>query len=230
MKLSSLFGGKTLDLPGKLFVIEGPDGCGKGTQIKWLVRELRKGYPDREVVVTHEPWDEPESPDGMRIRRVLKHQETEIDPGDGHIDSKKFQKLYVGDRYLHWAILIVRKLSEGAIVICDRERMSTYAYGYAFGLDVDEIHSWHVLFPIPDKFIFLDAPAAICSERLVKRAAKRGEELEFFETTEKIKKVVGAYRHIRDTGLLPIVSVDGTGHPKQVFTRVLSEVLAGLPA
>ncbi len=50
----------------------------------------------------------------------------------------------------HWVSLILKLLQEGAIVVCGRERMSTYAYGHAFGLDVDEIHAWHALLPVPD--------------------------------------------------------------------------------
>lgn len=210
---------------GKLIVIEGPDGCGKGTQIEMLVRALKKEHPDREVVVTHEPWDVPESPDGMRIRRILKHEESEIDPGDGRIDVAKLQKMYVCDRYMHWVCVIIPALKRGAIVICDRERMSTYAYGHAFGLDVSEIDMWHEQLPIPDRFVLLDVPATTCAERMQKRAEKNGEKLEFFEQKGKVERIMPSYRHIRDLGILPAILVDGTGSPKQVSMRIFSEVL-----
>lgn len=217
--------GMTHGLPGRVVVIEGPDGCGKDTQIDLVVKALKALYPGRKIVQTHEPWDVPESPDGMRIRRILKHLESEIDPGDGTIDAKKFQKLYVSDRYIHWVVLILKLLREEVIVICSRERMSTYAYGHAFGLDVEEIHSWHTLLPVPDIFVLIDTPAAICAKRMVERAKQRGEPLEFFEVEGKVERIMPSYRHIRDLGILPVVVIDGTGTRKDIHQRILREVL-----
>lgn len=218
------------NLPGTMIVIEGPDGCGKDTQIKMLKNELGKRYTGRRIVVTHEPWDVPESPDGMRIRRILKHQETVIDPGDDGIKPAKFQKLYVSDRYTHWVLLVLRELEAGSIVICSRERMSTYAYGYAFGLDVEEIRSWHALIPLPDVFIYLDTPADVCAQRILARAFKNRDEtgLEYFETAKKLEKIIPAYRHIRDLGVLPVVAIDGGGYPRQIHEHVIIEAIRAI--
>lgn len=214
--------------PGTLIVIERPDGCGKDTQIRMLVRALKKQYPGRRVITTHEPWDVPESPDGMRIRRILQHEETEIDPGDGKIEPAKFQKLYVGDRYTHWVCLLLGELKKGTIIVCSRERMSTYAYGHAFDVDINEIRFWHGLIPLPDIFIFLDTPAEICAIRVVKRAMNEGVKMEYFEKAEFIERIVTAYRHIRDLGVLPVVSVDGNAYPRLVHERVLPEAIRAI--
>lgn len=221
MNTTFLVPGPAHGLPGRHIELEGLDGSGKGTQLDLLVPVLVRLFTNREVVLTHEPWDVPASPDGMRIRRILQHQEQEIDPGDGKIDPSKFQKIYVGDRYIHQVEEIRPRLKEGDIVVCDRGRLSTYGYGSAFGVPVEDIHRWHELIPIPDIIVFVDVPAEVCVERL-----KGGrDQLEYFESVEKLKPVREAYLKVHTLGILPTVVVDGTGAPEVVHKKVLAEVL-----
>lgn len=218
---------KHLKYDGLLIVFEGPDGCGKDEQIRRLVERLRAEYPDREIVVTYEPWDVIDSPSGSRIRRLLRNQEPycEIEPGDGKIIPARFQTMYVENRYIHWAKLVLPALMRGAIVICSRERMSTYAYGRAFGVSVAEIDSWHAMLPNHDLIIFLDTPVSVCTARFVARAQEEDVELEYFETEDKIRRIVNAYRYVHRLGLLNNVTrVSGAGSRKAVHERVWPHV------
>jgi thymidylate kinase len=45
----------THGFPGRIVVIEGPDGCGKDTQIDLVVKALMLLHPERKIAQTHEP-------------------------------------------------------------------------------------------------------------------------------------------------------------------------------
>lgn len=174
---------------GVFIVIEGPDGSGKGFQTRSLARWLRRMFPDRRVLLTHEPWEGERY--GRWIRKVLRHIITEIEPGDGKITASKFQRWYVENRIQHQSRLILAVLEKGGIVVCDRERLSTLAYGHAYGVSVDEMMVWHKEVPTkPDQIIYLDTSAATCIERM----KKRGDNKEFFE--DNVQTIIEAYRYI----------------------------------
>lgn len=170
--------------------VEGPDGSGKGTQSRLLAEEL--SVDGREVVLTHEPWEE--GPRGRLIRDILQHKVTELPVGTGGIDPTMFQWQYTYNRTAeHYPAVIKPVLERGAILVSDRGRTSTYAYGSAFGVSTEMIDEWHkLLLPRkPDMIIYLATAPKVCMSRL-KNAAREGEP-EYFERSDKIARIIKHY-------------------------------------
>ncbi len=106
--------------------LEGPDGSGKSTQIKYLAEALRaRGF---NVVVTREPGGTDISDQVreviMKMKNTAMHPRTEI-------------LLFQASRAQHVEELIRPHLRAGDIVLCDRFADSTMAYqGYGHGTDL----------------------------------------------------------------------------------------------
>jgi len=210
-----------VDYPGKLIVLEGGDCTGKGKQIKMLLSRTRQHHGPGRMIVTEEPWRNLKSPNGLWIDRILNADNLgipkEVNPGDGKLLAEQFQTLYICDRFTHWAKVILPALRAGKIVICDRERMSTYAYGYAFGLKIEEMAAWHELLPPPDLVIWITIPA----KEAILRKRKRLGLTEHFEDPETMKQIGSAYRKVFYSRAIPnVVRVSGLGTPEEVSTRI----------
>ena len=210
-----------LTWPGSLVVIEGGDCTGKGKQIQLLSNRAATYLGSDRVVTTEEPWRNIQSPNGLWIDRLLNADTLgipkEVNPGNGKLLAEEFQTLYVCDRYTHWVKVILPAMMASKLVISDRERMSTYAYGFAFGLPLEVIHSWHSLLPPPDITIWIDIPA----EKAIRRKQGRLGVTEHFEDPKSMNMVANAYQEVFDSGLIPnVVRVDGMGTPEEVHTRI----------
>lgn len=197
---------------GLCIVLEGVDGCGKGKQLEMLVERLRKEYPDREFVITEEPWKQTES--GRKIKRIMKDEEPVPRP-------IVLQRLYVDNRYEHWGLEIAPAITEGKLVICDRERLSTYAYGRAFSVSLDMISGWHGNLTMPDMFLYFRVSAATA----VSRIDGREETQQYFEQEQKVARIVGAYNKEVELGTLPnVVVIDGEPKAVPVHEQVWTHV------
>ncbi len=116
---------------GLFITFEGPDGSGKTTQLRLLVKWLR--VRACEVVLTREPGG---TDIGDQIRTVLH------DPANTAMDARTEILLYSADRAQHVAQLIRPALAKGKIVISDRYADSTLAYqGYGRALDLAKIRA-----------------------------------------------------------------------------------------
>ncbi len=163
---------------GKFIVIEGLDGSGHTTQAK-LLRDffINKGS---DVVLTKEPTDESET--GKRIRDVLR--------GGGEISPFHFQELFADDRKWHLDNIVIPALKEGKIVISDRYCFSSFAYGSADGVVLNDLLEMNKEFLLPDLTFILGVNPEVCLERI----EKRGEPKELFEKKEKLAKVWQEYK------------------------------------
>lgn len=210
-----------------LLVFEGPEGCGKTTQLRMLSEWIVARGRDRSdrpvsstVVAVREPGG---TPLGDEIRRLL------LDPASD-ITPRAESLLFMASR----AQLVEREiqpaLESGGTVLVDRFFLSTYAYQVAGrGLPHEEIVAANRLATgvlRPDLTILLSFPV----EEGLARAAKRGgrdrmeqEDRAFHE------RVAGAFAEFAtaewqaahpEAG--PVQSVDARGTAKEVFSRVLS--------
>ncbi len=120
-------------MSSKFIIVEGPDFCGKSTQLEML--ELNTWYFNQRIFFTREPGSRlPESSlECEEIREEILH-------GNG-LSLMDEANLFARSRYYHTKE-IVKLLTEddNTVVISDRYIISSYAYqGYAQGLGKDII-------------------------------------------------------------------------------------------
>jgi dTMP kinase len=152
----------------KLFVIEGLDGAGKSTQIKFLKDFFtRKGY---NCEYLHFPRTE--APYfGELIARFLRGEFGSIQDVDPYLVAM----LYAGDRK-DASAMITSWLENGNVVILDRYTYSNIAYQCAKLPDAKrqkELLQWilelefdHFAIPKPDLNVFLDVPFTFTETKL----------------------------------------------------------------
>lgn len=157
--------------PGYFITLEGGEGVGKTTNVRFLVDHLRaRGL---EVVQTREPGG---SPQAERIRELLLAP-TVDDP----LVADTELLLMFAARAQHLAATIRPALARGAIVVCDRFTDATYAYqGAARGLDAERIAVLEQFVQKgvqPDLTLLLDMPVVAARTRV----ETRGKPLDRFE-------------------------------------------------
>lgn len=156
-----------MDLRGKFIVLDGPEGCGKSTQIGLLAEAVRGGG----VAVTS-VRDPGATRIGELIRAILLH------PDHTEMSMRAEMLLYMAARAQMMRQTILPALQRGECVLCDRFVSSTLAYQLGGeGLSVEEItatadiaicHRW------PDLTVILD----ISPEKSFSRIARAKDRLE----------------------------------------------------
>jgi len=111
-------------MTGHYITIEGPEGCGKSTQVILLKKYLEgQGL---NVVNTKQPGG---TPVGADIREIILHPKNPLLP-------KAESMLFWVDRYLHYETFVKPMLKSNYIVIGDRDLDSSWAYQhYARGIE-----------------------------------------------------------------------------------------------
>lgn len=196
---------------GKFIAFEGIDGCGKSTQAELLKNNLKElGY---DAVLTREPYaniDLKNNPDLKPLNR---------------------QSLFVEDRLLHLADVIIPDLENEKIVITDRYFLSTIAYGMSEGIQQEKLIELHekILcdkFIIPDMTFIIDVPTDVAMSRL----KNKGEIKGYFEKQEYLEKIRNAYINIYADKFyrnedIKMEWVDGTRSIKDVSEDILRRML-----
>jgi dTMP kinase len=150
-----------------LIAFEGLDQSGKETQ----ARTLRARLEQEGLKVRSLSFPDYGTPIGREIQQAL--------AGEREFTPDVMQLLYVANRYEYRPRLELW-LAAGDIVICDRYRASSIAYGEAQGLDADWLNDVQRHLPEPSLTLLLD----IAPETAVRR------------------KQSGRDRYERDLGLL----------------------------
>ena len=146
-------------LAGKFIVFDGPDGCGKTTQLKTLITRLERGG------ITVRRLREPGGTNiGEQIREIL------LSPKNEGMDVHCEMLLYMASRAQLVQEQIKPALKAGECVVSDRFASSTIAYqGAGGGMKIPDIlrvaeiavdKSW------PDLTIVFDVDTDIAMERL----------------------------------------------------------------
>ncbi len=199
-------------LAGRFLVFDGPDGCGKSTQIGLLAERLGGG--PLEVVHTVDPGG---TAIGDRIRQLLlgEHLAT--------MDVRCETLLFMASRAQLAAEVVRPALARGAVVLCDRFVSATCAYQGAAGQDVRtilELGRLAVGDTWPDLTVILDVPVELGRRRRSHRPADAMES-----------RPEDFHRRVREGFLsLPrdypgrVEVLDGTPAPGQVHEAIM-EVL-----
>lgn len=202
-----------MEVRGKFFAIDAPDGSGKGTQVMRLATYLFNKDKSNNVFVTREPY---RSKYYQEIRRILKES------GDPKENAETLAHLFVEDRKVHVG-LIERHLRDGDFVISDRFKYSTLAYQQTQGIPLLKLIEMHKGIMVPDLTVILDVPANIAMGRLARDSGREYKEVfEKLEFQEKLRK-----NYLNLPKQLPgerIVVIDGSGSAAEVFDSIRKEV------
>ena len=199
-------------MAGKFITLEGIDGAGKSSHLKFIGEFVEKlGY---EVHTTREPGG---TPLGEKLRTLLLNEKM-------HGDTEAL--LMFASRREQLLETIAPLLQKGAWVLCDRYTDSTYAYQCG-GRGMPEarvatLEEWVHGHLQPDLTFLFDAPLDVARERLEKSTANpdkfEREQNEFFA------KVRGAY--LRRAALFParIKVVDSARSLAEIQTELATHL------
>jgi dTMP kinase len=167
---------------------EGPDGCGKTTQITLLADYLpQQGY---HVCLKREPGG---TPIGEQVRQVLHSQANQ------EMAPRAELLLYSASRAQLVAEVIRPALARGEVVLCDRFYDSTFAYqGYGHGLDLDALRaitSFATGGLRPDLTVYLDVPPEVGLRRRQKDGAAEWNRLDA-QSLDFHRRVYDGYRQL----------------------------------
>ena len=194
-------------MTGLLIAFEGLDQSGKQTQAESLRDYLLSrgrachlmSFPDYATAI------------GSELSRALH--------GEREYAADVMQLLYVANRYEH-RDEILRRLSEGGVVVCDRYTASSIAYGEALGLDPVWLADIQRFLPAADLTILLD----IAPETAIQRKATGRDRYERdLALLERVRH--SYYRQANDRRWLRL---DGERTKAQIATAVTEAVAKAL--
>lgn len=160
---------------GRFITFEGPEGCGKSTQVRLLADQLvAQGI---RVLLTREPGG---TETGEAIRDILQH-----DVVGEPLAGRSELLLFAASRAQLMDQVVLPALAEGAWVLCDRFIDSTMAYqGFARGMDIetlDRINDFAICERKPDLTVLLDLSVERGFRRLEERYADGNDSHDRFE-------------------------------------------------
>jgi dTMP kinase len=139
-------------MSGLLIAFEGLDQSGKQTQAE-LLRDRLKADGHKSRLVSFPDYG---TSIGEEIARALQ--------GEREYGADVMQLLYVANRYERKPDL-QRWLDGGLVLVCDRYRASSVAYGEAFGLDAVWLTEIQKFLPAPALTILLDIAPETAAKR-----------------------------------------------------------------
>ncbi len=207
--------------------LEGIEGAGKTTQLDNMVVYLRsRGF------VCHTTREPGGTVIGARIRGIL------LDPDHHGLDPYAELLLYMADRVQHMRSVILPRLAEGEVVLCDRFFDATLVYqGYARGLDRNLIRDLHRLVCQdlkPDLTLLFDLDPEVGLERAwreIDSGGRAGRESRFEQ--EKIdfhRRVRQGYLDLAGREPHRFRRIDAQRSPGKIseeINAVLAEFIAG---
>ena len=197
-------------LKGRFIVLDGPDGCGKSSQVRLLEQFLKKS--GLKVSSFRDPGS---TATGEKIRKIL------LDPAN-HIGDRTELLLYMASRAQLWDECIGPALKKKNCVLLDRWLSSTCAYqGFAGGLGIAKVidiaeHSLERVWP--DLTIILDVDLRTAKTRM-KRGLDRMEQ----KTATYHKKVRAGFlelAELRDD----IVVIDAQDDINKVHRKIIQVI------
>ncbi len=187
---------------GKFITVEGCEGVGKSTQIRFL-KEYCEKYGVG-AVFTREPGG---TDIAEKIRAVI------LDADNKNMDALTELFLYAAARRQHTQELIIPALEAGKTVFCDRYNDSTLSYqGYARGLDknmISVLNGWASGGAKIDLTVFIDVNPTEGFRR--KGGADESDRLER-ESMEFHERVYRGFKEIaeKDKDRVVCIKADGT--------------------
>ena len=201
-------------MKGKLFVIEGIDGTGKGTQLKLLEEHLSK----RGQKVWYRHYPDYDRDYGRMIREYLDRKRVLS-------GVEELFMLYLIDMIKDRAE-VSEELRAGKILIMDRYFISTVAYQSASGFDYGKAKSIEELFALqrPDIVFYIDLPVQEAMARTERqRVNDENRNSDAHESDRAFQERICEFyeRMIREGfGTEKWVRLDGRERPEEIHKRI----------
>lgn len=149
-------------MKGKFITIEGIEGSGKSSQVKYMMDFIEKN--GKSVIYTREPG-------GIKLGESIRGLLLSDDYKDMHLNTETL--LFLAARSENIQKLIKPVLNTGTWIVCDRFMDSTYAYQYYLkGMDyqfIKNIHAKILEGCYPDQTIILDLDVSQALDRISTR-------------------------------------------------------------
>ncbi len=197
---------------GKFVVLDGPDGCGKSTQVHLLADRLRTQGVD--VVTFRDPGD---TEIGNAIREIL------LGPRHAKRDIRCELMLFMASRAQLVSQKIRPALAEGRAVLCDRYVSASCAYQGAGGLDMKailDVADFATAKTWPDLTIVLDVKTEEGFERINTHRRDPGLDAMESRSREFHRKVRENFLQLPAIYPRPVLIVDGSGSVDEVHQRI----------
>jgi dTMP kinase len=198
---------------GLLIALEGPDGCGKSTQVQLLDEYFRvRGY---DVIRTREPGGTIIS---EKIRNII------LDNNNNEMGNMCEALLYAASRAQLADEVIKPALDEGKMVICDRFVYSSMVYqgiGRELGMEVIKTINEAALRGIEADLVFM---ISIPYEEGLERKRKQ-KELDRLENVgnEFHKKVFDGYSKISEI-YDRIIVINGNQSVEEIHKEIINHI------
>lgn len=204
-------------MKGLFITFEGCEGCGKTTILEKIYSKLLElGIP---CIKTREPG-------GVKISEEIRN--VILDVNNTSMESRTEALLYAASRRQHLVEVVIPKLEEGYVVLCDRYLDSSLAYqGYARGIGVDDvlkINDFAINGLYPDKTIFLDVKPSVGLARINSNNGREVNRLDK-EALSFHNKVYDGYKLLADKFGDRFVTIDGEREIDEVYTNTLDVIL-----
>lgn len=174
-----------------LIAFEGLDQSGKETQARLL-----RAACEQQGHATHAlSFPEYDTPIGQELRRAL--------AGEREFNAEVMQLLYVANRF-EFKPRLDTWLDAGDVVVCDRYRASSVAYGEAQGLDVAWLEDIQRHLPTPTVTVLLDIAPETAAAR--KRAGRDRYERDM----DLLARVRESYRRQAADPSWLLINAEGT--------------------
>lgn len=219
-------------LRGKFIVFDGPDGCGKTTQLDRLADALTAAGED--VIRTNDPGG---TDIGTKIRHLLLGYDLHS------MDVRCETLLFMASRAQLVAEIVSPALKAGRTVLCDRFISSTCAYQGAGGYDPHEVIRLGVAAVgdvWPHITCVLDIPPEEGFKRTQRRPSQAGKNRKHSQQGEQLLLIPGVgtdamearplafHRKVRELFLTlpaiypkPVIIVDARGSVDEVHERLI---------
>jgi len=190
---------------GLLIAFEGLDQSGKETQ----AARLRERFAAAGRTVRALSFPDYDTPIGREIRAAL----------DGQRDfaPDTLQLLYIANRH-EYRVQMEQWLAAGDVVVCDRYRASSIAYGDAQGLDAAWLREVQRHLPEPSMILLLD----IAPEEAVRRKAHGRDKFE--RDLPLLSRVRESYQ--RQAAAEGWEAVDGARSKDEISDEILARVIS----
>jgi dTMP kinase len=200
---------------GKFIVIDGLDGCGKGTQMKLLEEKFSGGN----VIFTREPGG---TPYAEEIRELI------LRDSASDTDSQTQLFLFLAARNEHMKKKVVPALEAGTNVISDRADSSTWAFQIYGGENMSlrerflETRKWILGSYEPDLYLVLDLAPETAFERSKNDSLRNQTHFDVRELSFHERVRAGFLEFGK---LFPVRIVDASRSKEEVHQDIFSAVL-----